>query len=83
MSWGQRLQLLMLLLRAPKQRPTQLLPPEQALQQLQQLSQGIAPEGLGLPPERLHGTIEALSKVTHPPNCTPGPACEASSTCMG
>ncbi|KAK9830693.1 hypothetical protein WJX74_002859 [Apatococcus lobatus] len=62
-SWGQRLQLLWLVLRAPKQLPTQLPPPEQALQQLQQLSQGITPAGMGLPPEGFGTTTEALAKV--------------------
>ena len=62
-SWGQKLQLLWLMLRAPKQLPMQLPPPEQALQQLQQLSQGIAPAGMGLPPEGSGTATEALSKV--------------------
>ena len=62
-SWGQKLQLLWLMLRAPKQLPMELPPPEQALQQLQQLSQGIAPAGMGLLPEGSGRATEALSKV--------------------
>lgn len=41
----------------------QLPPPEQALQQLRQLSQGITPAGMGLPPEGFGKTTEALSRV--------------------